>query len=128
MNGQTSEPATWIDAVHDAMHVASVCIGIVGVLVLVYGVAVGIWLFVRLEASRLRGEETRSGQWSLRKAIGFYILLALELLIAADLIETIMSPDLNSLMILGATVLIRIAISFSLSWELRGADSKGDPE
>ncbi len=83
------------------------------------GVSGGLGLFGRREASRLRGDETSSGHAALRKAVAFYILLARELLIAKDIIETIIKPDLDSLIVLGVIVVIRTVISFSLSWELK---------
>lgn len=105
--------------IHDAMHLVSEAIGVAGVLVLVYGVGVGLVMFVRVEAGRFRGDEARHDRGELRKAVAYYILLALELLIAKDIIETIIKPDLDSLLILGVIVVIRTVISFSLSWELR---------
>jgi len=41
------------------------------------------------------------------------------LLVAADIVETILTPDLEHLGALGAIVAIRTVISFSLNWELR---------
>jgi uncharacterized membrane protein len=45
--------------------------------------------------------------------------LSLEILIAADIIDTIIQPSLDELAILGGILAIRTVISFSLSWEMK---------
>ncbi len=47
------------------------------------------------------------------------ILVGLQILIVADIIETIIAPDLMSTMRVFAVVLIRTIMSFSLNWELK---------
>ena len=51
--------------------------------------------------------------------LGYYLLLGLEFLIAADIIDTLMKPSLQDLIVLGAIVLIRAVISYSLNGELK---------
>lgn len=56
-----------------------------------------------------------------RQALGKSILLGLEILIAADIIATVVTePTLNSVSILGLIVLIRTFLSLSLQVELEG--------
>ncbi len=43
----------------------------------------------------------------------------MEILIAADIIDTLMKPSVQDLIVLGAIVLIRTVINFSLNAELR---------
>ena len=57
----------------------------------------------------------------LRHHLGYYLLLSLEFLIAADIVHTLLTPTLADLAILGAIVAIRTQISFSINWELRQA-------
>ena len=58
---------------------------------------------------------------ALRRNIGKSILLGLEILIAADIITTIVTePDMNSVTILAIIVFIRIILSFSLQVEVEG--------
>ena len=57
----------------------------------------------------------------LRQAFGGTILLALEILVAADLIRTVaVSPTLDNVLVLGLIVLIRTFLSFSLEVEIDG--------
>ncbi len=99
-------------------HVAALIIGLLGCVVIVYGVARGAAALARLELAAWRSGDL-VGRAELRRDLGFYLLLSLEFLVAADIIETIVSPTLEGLAVLGGIVLVRSAISFSLSWELR---------
>lgn len=57
----------------------------------------------------------------LRQAVGKSILLGLEILIAADIMATVVTkPSLRSVSILGLIVLIRTFLSLSLQVELEG--------
>ena len=56
-----------------------------------------------------------------RQGIGRAVLLGLEILIIADIIQTvIIDPTLESAATLGVIVLVRIVLSFSLEIELDG--------
>jgi uncharacterized membrane protein len=56
-----------------------------------------------------------------RSSIGRAILLGLEFLVAADIINTVaLEPTVESLLILGGIVLIRTFLSFSLEVEIEG--------
>lgn len=62
----------------------------------------------------------------IKNSLGSYILLSLEILIAADIISTILNPNLNDIIILGATVLIRTVISFFLNKEIKDEDERNN--
>ncbi len=56
-----------------------------------------------------------------RRQLGRSILLGLELLVAADIIRTVaVTPTIRSVTVLGAIVLIRTFLSFSLELEITG--------
>ena len=56
-----------------------------------------------------------------RRSFGRPLILGLEILVAADIIETItVDPGLESVAILGILVLVRIGLSFSLDIEVEG--------
>lgn len=56
-----------------------------------------------------------------RRKLGRSILLGLEFLVAADIINTVsIKPTMESVTILGLIVLIRTFLSFSLEIELEG--------
>ena len=100
------------------LHHASFGIGVLGVLVIVFGVLCGLIRFVHAEFSAARGASVDEERKQLRHVLGYYLLLGLEFLIAADIIDTLMKPSTQDLVILGAIVAIRTVISYSLNSEL----------
>ena len=103
----------------DYLHHASFGIGVLGVLVIVLGVLSGLVRFVRAEFCAARGLIVDEERKNLRRVLGYYLLLGLEFLIAADIIDTLMKPRVQDLAVLGAIVIIRTIISYSLNAELK---------
>jgi uncharacterized membrane protein len=103
----------------DYLHHASLGIGVLGVLVIVFGVLSGLVRFVRAEFSAARGLVVDEERKKLRHVLGYYLLLGLEFLIAADIIDTLMKPRVQDLAVLGTIVIIRTIISYSLNAELK---------
>jgi uncharacterized membrane protein len=101
------------------LHHASFGIGVLGVVVIMFGVAAGLLRFVRTEIRATNGTNVADERRQLRHALGYYLLLGLEFLIAADIIDTLMKPRFEDLAALGAIVLIRTIISWSLNVELK---------
>ena len=100
------------------MHAVAGVIGVVGVTVIVWGVLIGLTRLIRAEYVRLKGGDAEELRSSVRHILGFYLLLGLEFLVAADIVETILAPNIEHLAVLGAIIVIRTVISFSLNWEL----------
>jgi len=103
------------------LHHTSSAIGILGVLVICFGVASGLWRFARSEFHAARGVNADAARRELRHLLDYYLLLGLEFLIAADIIDTLMKPTPNDLLVLGAIIVIRTVISYSLNAELKSA-------
>jgi len=101
------------------LHQTSFAIGVLGVLVIVFGVVAGLVRFIRAEVLSVRGRDVEDDRKRLRHVLGYYLLLGLEFLIAADIIDTLMKPSVQDLIVLGAIVLIRTVISYSLNAELK---------
>jgi uncharacterized membrane protein len=108
----------------DYLHHASFGISVLGVLVIVFGVLCGVVRFLRSEVSAVRGVNVESERRKLRQVLGYYLLLGLEFLIAADIIDTLMKPTTQDLIILGAIVAIRTVISYSLNAELESEPAR----
>jgi uncharacterized membrane protein len=89
----------------------------IGVLVIAGGALVA----ARMRLARLR--TTDGDPYRLfRQQLGRSILLGLELLVAADIIRTVaVTPNAQSVAVLGGIVLIRTFLSFSLQVEVSGA-------
>jgi uncharacterized membrane protein len=101
------------------LHHTRFSIGVLGVLLIVFGVAGTLVRFVRAEFRAVRGAEVEGDRKRLRHVLGYYLLLGLEFLIAADIIDTLMKPSLQDLVVLGSIVLLRTVISYSLNAELK---------
>jgi len=100
------------------LHHITLSISVLGVLVIIVGVFWAAARFLRSELSAVSGTIVESERRKLRQMLGFYLLLGLEFLIAADIIDTLMRPTTQDLIILGAIVAIRTVISYSLNLEL----------
>ncbi|MDA0164118.1 DUF1622 domain-containing protein [Solirubrobacter ginsenosidimutans] len=106
---------TFEERISDAVRVVEA----VGAGIMVFG---GLGSFVAF-VLRVRRAETRKEAYpDLRRDLGRCILLGLEVLIVADIVETIIvDPTFESVAVLGVIVVIRTFLSFSLEVELDGA-------
>jgi uncharacterized membrane protein len=95
-----------------------VAIGVMGTTIILVGVARAFWSFCSLEI-RLRGRELLEKRDQARIRLGSYLLLGLEFLIAADIINTMIKPTLQDLALLGSIVVIRTVLSYFLTREMR---------
>jgi uncharacterized membrane protein len=102
----------------EAMEHTAQVFEVIGAVVLLLGLFVSAGLGVRVfRRERNGGEAYRV----LRQSFGGVILLGLEILVAADLVRTVaVQPTLASVTVLGAIVLIRTILSFSLETEIEG--------
>ncbi len=101
----------WMELVVHAFEAAGVGILALGFLVALFGAARAV----------SRGERQTAYEQA-RQNVGRAILLGLEVLIIADIVETItIDPTLESAAALGLIVLVRTFLSFSLEVELDGA-------
>ncbi len=89
----------------------------VGAAVLVGGFALGIW---RAAVTATRGGPSAPYD-VLRASFGRTLLLGLEVLIAADLIQTVaVEPSVSNVLTLGLIVVIRTFLSLSVGIEVEG--------
>jgi len=89
----------------------------VGVAIIAIGGAFAIITFL---VSQI-GDGTKMTYSRLRQQLGKAILLGLEVLVAADIIATVVTePTLQKVLILGIIVLIRTFLSLSLQVEVEG--------
>ena len=94
-------------------------IEVVAVTIIVVAIFGGMFVYVRhmLKTHRMHD----SGYTAYRKTLGRALLLGLEILVAADVIKTVaLDTTVESVMVLGILVLIRIFLGWSLIVELEG--------
>ena len=105
--------------VESAMEFALPLLKAVAVAIIIWGVLCAAMRLVRMEIKVLQGKQYKRDAAVIREHLGYYLLLALEFLIAVDVIETLLHPDWKELGVLAVLVVLRTLMSFSLHWELK---------
>ena len=101
----------------ESVELAGKALDAIGVVILVVGTLIALGLLVAAAFRRELDEAYRP----VRQRLGRSILLGLEVLVAADIVRTVaIRPTLESVAVLGAIVLVRTFLSFSLEVELLG--------
>jgi len=105
---------TFEEVVEAAVRVVEV----VGAAIMVFG---GLAALAAGIPRMLRANTRSMAYQGMRRELGRAILLGLEVLIVADIIRTIVvEPTVESVLVLGAIVIIRVLLSFSLEVEMDG--------
>lgn len=99
-------------------------ISVVSVLIVVYGALAAVAALIKTELFRLKSKFSVQRLRVIRADLGTYLLLALEVLIAADIIKSIIEPDLIDLGILAGIVTIRTVLSVFLNKEIQEIDKE----
>ncbi len=103
------------------LDLIAVCLNLLSILVLVWGVVKAGFDFIRFEIkAKDRMSAARENNF-IRNFLGSYVLLGLEILIAADIIETIIHPTFADIVRLAVVVVIRTVISYFLNMEIEKA-------
>lgn len=103
---------------HKIFENISLGLEIVGAMTIVLGGVLAIYRVIKLINNRA---EIASIYKSFRKTLGEGILLGLEFLVAADIINSVaVEPSFKSIGVLGLIVLVRTFLSFTLEVEMNG--------
>lgn len=109
----TSHP----EQIKAAIAFAGLLVGSIGVIVIVGGFMMAIVVFF-VYLRRMTAEQAYK---SFRRNLGRSILLGLEFLIAADIINTvIVSTTMENILVLASIILIRTFLGFTLHLEVEG--------
>ncbi len=99
-------------------HYLIIGIGFIGVLVIVWGVVKGLIGFLSMQYHSGKGLDECDEIGVLRRNLGSYLLLGLEFLIAADIVYTILEPNMDEVIVLAVIVAIRTVLTYSLDKEV----------
>jgi len=89
---------------------------VIGVITIFLGIVIAFFRYITT-----KNTDTKTKYIILRQSIGKSILLGLEILIAADIMATVVTdPTLSSVSVLAVIVAIRTIMSLSLEVELEG--------
>jgi uncharacterized membrane protein len=101
-----------------AAHDVSRIVELTGIAIIALGAFGNLLLFLYRAASQANRDEAVA---DFRSSLGRAILLGLEFLVAADIINTVaVRPTLTSVAVLAGIVAIRTFLSFSLETEIEG--------
>ena len=104
-----------LETMHELVDLVAQSIEVLAVLIIVIGVVYGIGSYP------FRRGQTDDPYKRLKDEIGKTLLLGLNFLIAADIIKTVtLDLTLQSVLLLGVLVLIRLFLSWSLVVEIEG--------
>lgn len=107
-----------IASLESILNYLSIGISIISTLILTIGVVQGTVSFVKMRITKMSVEERLDAIQLIRVNLGTYILLGLEILIAADIIDTIAKPQLIEIARLMGIVIIRASTSYFLNKEI----------
>ena len=112
-----------LHSMRDWIELASLMIEALGVAIVVIGVALATLGFLRgmLQASNRTVTRRNVLGEVMRGQVGRTLLLGLEILVAADIVQTVaLDPTLEHIGTLGLLVLVRTFLSWSIILELEG--------
>lgn len=92
--------------------------GCVSMIVVLYGTLVSFLSFLKNEIRRISGKFSYQRIRVLRADLGTYLLFGLEILIASDVLKTIIEPSFMELGILAGIVILRTVLSIFLNREI----------
>lgn len=108
------------------LHTVNVVLNLFSIIVLVWGVVKAAVDFFRSEirfSDRIKAAKMNN---FIKDYLGTYVLLSLEILIAADIIESIINPTFNDILKLGIVVVIRTVISYFLHKEIEESSDQSE--
>jgi uncharacterized membrane protein len=101
-----------------ALEITILAIEIIGAAFIVISVALGV---VEIGRATFR-PAVKAATSTARLNLAQRLVLALEFLIAADILKTIVTPTLQDMALLGSIIAIRTVLSLSIAYELRRDD------
>lgn len=106
------------ETIRELVHIAVLAMEVVAVLIIVAGLAIGL---TRFAARGLDHSDRRDAYHQFRVWMGRALLLGLEILVAADVVNTVaLEPTLENVATLGLLVVIRTFLGWSLVVEIEG--------
>lgn len=91
--------------------------------IIVWGVFLCLINFIKVEISINNRSNIVQKITSAKNYLGSYILLGLEILISADIIDSILNPTMHDILRLAAIVIIRTVISYFLNKEMKATEN-----
>lgn len=103
-------------------------VALLSVFVLMWGICICAYRFFKIQFTKGVSRDGLLALTESKNALGVYILLSLEILIAADIIESIVKPTFEDIFRVGCIVAIRTVISYFLNKEIHETQEMLVPE
>lgn len=107
-----------MDFIKDIFLVIADAVDIIGILILIYGFAKLLLKYISVEFLKHPFKTPLKQIQSIRCELGVYILLALDFLIASDIIHTIMDITTEQLIEISVMIVLRTGIGYFLGKEV----------
>lgn len=104
------------------LHYSALIVGIVWVIIILTWITHCFIKFIKIEVKKWSKNQYNA----IRAQLWTYLLLGLEFLIAADILETVFKPELSQLAILWSIVVIRTILNYFLTKELEHIEKEND--
>ncbi len=114
-----------MELIKSILLIVAEVIDFVGISILLFGFIKILFKYIRTELKSIIHTRIRLLQ-KIRCELGIYILLALDFLIASDIIQTTTELNQEKLIELSVMILLRTAIGFFLGKEVDEIESKSD--
>lgn len=106
------------------LNIITTVLYLVSVAILLWGFVLCLKDFLAPHFRRMKKTERMRKLADVKNGLGGYILLALEVLIVADIIDSIAKPTFEDILRLAAIVAIRTVISYFLNKEIRDSEQQ----
>ena len=106
------------------LHALVAILECLSIIIIIYGVVIQFIDFIKSEFSCKERKLAVKKVLMLKNFLGTYILFSLEVLICADIIESILDPSMKHILSLSAIVIIRTIISYFLNKKIKDEDKK----
>ncbi len=98
---------------------------IIGVLIIVLGIIKMLMVFLTCAIRRISPDNLIN---QIRIELSNYLILSLEVFIGRDIIETLLNPSINDIIILVMLIIIRTLLAFFLNYEITHMPQKNIPK
>ncbi|MBD3156336.1 DUF1622 domain-containing protein [Candidatus Peregrinibacteria bacterium] len=98
---------------------------VVGVAIIVMGVLKMLLVFATCAIRRISPDKFIN---QIRIELSNYLVLSLEVFIGRDIIETLLNPSINDIIVLVVLVILRTLLAFFLNYEIKHMPQKNIPK
>lgn len=113
--------------IESAIHLVYLGLSLLGIAVVAVGVVEAILGYVRLQLFRVNDATFLENAPKVRMRLGEHLVLALDFFIAADIVNSVIAPSLETVVVLAVIVLIRVVLAWILLREIEAARAETHP-